>query len=295
MMKPLKSGVCCATLATLLLTCMPALAQSASPNVQILVHGIHFGGQVVYRYQVRNNSAATIHRVTLGVNDVGKDLPAIAWSQNPSLSDVLTEVPASQCKPFNNMRCSVAVYQWDYMPEPRAVILMRGIEATQSPPPTVFSEAHFIRPGTLSSIAEVYVPAANSGYLNGSGSVGFIDNFPRDTAGKPIVTAEILFTRNDTSPPSVSGSASVSKNRGMLDVKVNLSVSDNLDPAPAVILVSVTANEPLRANEVRAQTGTDSRFLQLKPNKDRVYYLTYRVTDGTGNSVSLVIEVPAAL
>lgn len=290
-----KSAASSAALAGMVFLSPSVFGQVSTPNVQILVHGVHFGGQVVYRYQVRNNSTATINRVTLGVDDVGKDLPAIPWSQDASLTEVASEVPAAHCRPFPGMRCSVAVYQFDYMPEPRALVSMRGLEASQSPPPSAFSGGELIRPGTISSTAEVYVPVRASGYLSGSGTVGFLDNLPRDAEGKPIVTAEIPFTRIDTTPPSISGNADVARNGGMVEVRVNLTVADNLDAAPQVVLESVTANEPLRANEVRAQIGSDARLLQLKRNRGRIYYLTYRAIDGSDNSASVVITVPGTL
>lgn len=271
------------------------VARAQTPDVQIFVHGIHFGGQVVYRYQVRNNTGATINRINLGVDDEGKDLPASPWKNNAALGEVPAEVPASQCKPFTGMRCLVAVYQFDYMTEPRALVSMRGMEASQTPPPAVFSRHELIRPGATSSFAELVVPQRASGYLTASGGVGFLDNPPKDSAGKPIVTAQVPFTRIDMAPPGIVGSAEISRAGGMLDVRVNLSVSDNFDPAPEVVLVSITANEPLRANDVRAEVGTDSRVLQLKRNKGRVYYLTYRATDGSDNSASTVISVPGTL
>lgn len=284
------------TLAGLVLLSPSAFGQGNTPNIQILVHGVHFGGKVVYRYQVRNSSTATINRVSLGVDDVGKDLPGIPWSQDASLTEVASEVPAAQCRPFAGMRCSVAVYQFDYMPEPRAVVSMRGLEASQSPPPSVLSGSELIRPGTISSTAEIYVPVRASGYLSGSGTVGFLDNLPRDSEGKPIVTAEIPFTRIDTTPPpSIAGNADIARRGGMLDVRVTLSVADNLDSAPQVVLESVSANEPLRANDVRAQVGSDARLLQLKRNRGRIYYLTYRAIDGSDNSASVVITVPGEL
>lgn len=278
-----------------LAACYFQIAGAQPPDVQILVHGVHFGGQVVYRYQVRNNTAASINRVNLGVDDPGKDLPAMPWKENSALGEVPVEVPAAQCKPLQGMRCLVAVYQFDYMTEARALVFMKGAESGQIPPPPVFSGVELIQPGALSSFAELVVPQRASGYLTASGSVGFLDNLPKDSLGQPIVTMQIPFTRIDTAPPSITGAADVSRAGGMLDVRVNLAVADNMDPTPAVVLVSVTSNEPLRANDVRAQVGTDARSLQLKRNRGRVYYLTYRATDGSENSASTVITVPATL
>ena len=61
-------------------------------------------------------------------------------------------------------------------------------------------------------------------------------------------------------------SCSVAKHGGMLDVTVTLQVSDNFDPSPAVVLTSVTANEPLHPRDVLAAIAIDARFIQLKRN-----------------------------
>ena len=81
----------------------------------------------------------------------------------------------------------------------------------------------------------------------------------------------------------------------MLNVQVDLRVADDYDPSPEVMLVSVTANEPLHPHDVQAAAGTDARTLKLKRNKGRVYYLTYRATDGSENSSSVVLTVPGEL
>lgn len=265
------------------------LAQT--PNVQILAYGIHHGGQVIYRYQVRNNTASPISAVSLGVPTPGKELPGLPWSDDKTLTETPSEVSASKCKPFNQMACLVGVFQYDYMETPKTVIRMHGRELVQVPPPAVFAKTEHIAPNTTSSTAEILVPVRDRGYLNASGTVRFFSNFPKDAAGRPIVELELPFTKADLAAPVITGSASAVKRGGMLDVSVNLRVVDNLDPTPAVTLLSVTANEPLHPRDVEAALHTDARTLSLKRNKGRIYYLTYRATDGSENSSTSVIAV----
>lgn len=273
--------------------CQSVTAQS--PDIQIHVHGVHFGGQVVYKYQIRNNSSSSIDAVTLGVPSPGKELPAFPWSANRSLSDVPSEVPLSQCKPLNNMSCSVGTIQFDYMSSPKAVIQMQGLELTQTPLPAQFLKAELIRPHTTSSFAEVYVSRPEPGYLSASGAVRLFDNHPKDSTGRPIIEFEVPFTKIDTAPPLITGSATATKHGGMLDVRVTLQVSDNFDSSPSVVLTSVRANEPLHPRDVVASIATDARFLQLKRSKGRLYYLTYSATDGSENRSTVVITVPGEL
>lgn len=279
--------------AGMLVASLPASAQT--PNVQILTYGVHYGGQVIYRYQVRNNTASPIDAVTLGIPSPGKELPDLPWSQNKGLTDVPTEVPLSQCRPFNNMVCLVGVFQFDYMDAPKSIIRMYGRELAQTPPPARFSKSEHIAPNSTSSIAEIYVPSRAADYLSASGTVRFFSNHPKDSTGKPIVDAEIPFTRADRTPPAISGTATAVKRGAMLDVTVSLRVTDNLDPNPEVALVSVTSNEPLHRRDVEALINTDARTLSVKRNKGRIYYLTYRAMDGSENSSTVLISVPGEL
>lgn len=282
-------------LTTIALAVASQTATAQPPDIQILVHGVHFGGQVVYKYQIRNNSSSSIDAVTLGVPSPGKELPAFPWSANRSLSDVPSEVPLSQCRPLNNMSCSVAVIQFDSMASPKAVIQMQGLELTQTPLPAQFSKAELIRPQTTSSFAEVYVSRPEPGYLSASGAVRLFDNYPKDSTGMPVIEFEVPFTKIDTTPPLITGSATATKHGGTLDVSITLQVTDNFDPSPSVVLTSVRANEPLHPRDVTAAIATDARFLQLKRSKGRLYYLTYSATDGSENRSTVVITVPGEL
>ena len=262
----------------LALTALHAAPQS--PDVQIAAHGIHFGGQLIYRYQVINNSASNINAVQLGVSEPLKDLPGAPWDSNPSLTDVPSAVPTSQCKPFQGMLCNVAVYQFDYMLAPRSVIQMGA-------------DIGFIAARSTSSVAEVVVPQAQPGYLTGTGTVWFANNFLTDSSGRAIVDVQVPFTKTDTLPPTLSGTASTTKKGHMLSVAVTLTVADNLDPTPAVVLASVTSNQVLDAGDVIAAINTDARTLLVKRHPGRLYYLTYRATDGSENVGSAVITVSA--
>jgi hypothetical protein len=147
----------------------------------------------------------------------------------------------------------------------------------------------------VSSAAEIKVPSRVPGYLSAWGTAFFLDHFPVGADGQPILRQSVPFTRSDLVPPSISGSAVVSKDRGMLSAGVQLVVKDDVDPGPEVALVSVTANEPLKTQDVSAAIGTDARTVRLKPNKGRIYYLTYRATDASENSATTVITVPGEL
>src|SRR5450756_2754613 len=58
------------------------IARAGVP-IKINAWGIHQGGQIVYRYQIENNSASIIYKANLGLVAVGKELPGSPWSLNP--------------------------------------------------------------------------------------------------------------------------------------------------------------------------------------------------------------------
>lgn len=272
---------------------------TTTTQVQINAYGMHQGNQIVYRYQVVNNSGSSISWVELGLNRVGYELPGKPWSLDPKYSDVAVMLEASLCKPFSYMTCSVTVFQFDYMTEPKSIIEMTSVENSQTPPPTVFSDADLIRPGTTSSVAELYVPTAyqSLGYLTAIGTVHLFDNYPKLPDGTNVLAYEVPFTKIDITPPTLALTLSPTRLRGpngkLVTVKAAIMVKDDYDPASEIKLESITANEPLAAGDISgAAFGTDDREFQLrdvkvpKGSSGRIYTVTYSATDGSGNKAT---------
>jgi hypothetical protein len=292
---------------TFLMAVFVAPLADADVPIKINAWGIHYGGQIVYRYQIENNSASIIDQVDLGLNSPGKELPGLPWSLNPAYSDVPVPLDAAHCKPFNAMDCTIAVFQFDYMAEPKTNISMRGIENNLNPPPKVFSGAEYIRPGTLSSVAELTIPTAyqSLGYLTSFGKVFLSDNFPKNPDGTIVIDVEIPFTKVDVTPPSISVSLSPTTlwppNNKLVPINVTITVQDDYDPEPEIKLESITANEDLDISDTKdVQPGTDDRQFQLKAKRagnnlaGRIYTVTYSATDGSGNKTiaSATVTVP---
>jgi len=279
----------------------------AGVPIKINAWGIHYGGQIVYRYQVENNSASIIDQVSLGLNALGKELPGKPWSLNPDYSDVPVPLDAAHCKPFYGMDCTIAVFQFDYMPEPKTNIDMEGIENTMTPPPKVFSTAHFIYPDTLSSVAELTVPSAyqSPGYLTASGRVLLFDENTKNPDGSIITDVEIPFTKVDVTPPTLTVTLNPATlwppNDKLVPITATITVNDDYAPEPEIKLESITASETLGANDIQnAQFGTDDRNFSLGAKRagtnlaGRIYTVTYSATDGSGNkaTASATVTVP---
>jgi hypothetical protein len=275
-----------------------ATEAGASVPIKINAYAIHYGGQIVYRYQIENNSASIIGQVDIGLNSPGKELPGKPWSLNPNYSDVPVPLDAAHCKPFVGMDCTIAVFQFDYMPEPKTNISMRGVENNLIPPPKVFSGVEDIRPGTLSSVAELTIPQAyqSSGYLTASGEVYLLDNNTKDPDGKIITSVEIPFTQVDVTPPSLTVTLTPSTlhpNERLVPITATIMVKDDYDPAPEIKLESITPSELAKPGDIRdAILGTDDRQFMLKAesrgrNKAaRFYTVIYSATDASGNKAT---------
>jgi hypothetical protein len=304
----------------------------ADVPIKINAWGIHQGEKIVYRYQIVNNSYSIIYQASIGLNAPGKELPGKPWSLNPAYSDIPVQLSTEHCKPFYYMDCSIVVFQFDYMPEPKTKIMMRGVENSMTPPPKKSSGANFIWPGTQSSIAELYVPKEyqSTGYLTAYGQVYLLDNNTRNPDGTVITSVEMPFTKLDNALPTLSVKLTPdtlwSPNEKSVPITAAITTQDDYDPEPEIKLESITANEKLEAEDIRdAALGTDDRQFRLRAerrgewdNRDgrerddrrekdhrsdidaatvptgRIYTVTYSATDASGNktTASATVTVP---
>ncbi|KJH73100.1 choice-of-anchor X domain-containing protein [Aliterella atlantica] len=112
------------------------------------------------------------------------------------------------------------------------------------------------------------------------------------------------FVSPDNEPPKLSVSVTPNilypPNHQMVEIKVNTTVSDNIDPNPAVSLVSITSNEGQNVKG-DGNTATDIKvtpdgrvFLRAERSgtgTGRVYTLTYKASDAAGNISQATAEV----
>ena len=138
----------------------------------------------------------------------------------------------------------------------------------------------------------------------------------KDFAGTALSVADAVPLQVlDVAAPDVALSVSPDvlwpPNHKFRDVTATLVVTDNCDPQPAVQLVSIESSEPAegflgngdRGPDVSgAALGTDDRTFALRAERKtgrgatgRVYTITYRVTDRSGNATekTATVTVPA--
>ena len=115
----------------------------------------------------------------------------------------------------------------------------------------------------------------------------------------------------DTTPPTISVALSPNQiwppNHKLVTVQAAVTVSDDCDPAPAVVLTSIESNEPDnglgdgdKPDDIQGEElGTSDYVFRLRAERSgsgngRVYTVTYRATDASGNSsiASATVIVP---
>ena len=113
-------------------------------------------------------------------------------------------------------------------------------------------------------------------------------------------TATTHVTVRDTTPPTLSVALSPNSiwppNNKMVPITATITVSDLCDPNPQVRLVSITSNGPLGAGDIQAILNADTRSFQLRATRagsgdGRIYTVTYRATDASGNSTVKTAQV----
>lgn len=126
-----------------------------------------------------------------------------------------------------------------------------------------------------------------------------------DTGGLTS-TASTNVTVQDTTPPTLSVALSPNylwpPNHKMVQITANVATSDACDVNPKVQLVSITSSERNDSNDIQAvgggqvAFGTDVRSFLLREERNsssspRVYTVTYRVTDASGNATLASAQV----
>jgi len=294
------------TICALFLLIFSALAypQAIAKPVQIVGIGIHYGGYVIYRYQVKNNGTQSINRITLGYtgetdssfaglavlpDDPTVDLPMVGQWFPPA---IISRPDGWGCKligvadegdaiGIDWVEGSFAKKLW-----PRRLQEMNA--------PQVYPGGKAIAPGQTSGDFSVKLDSPDYGYVHGYASVNY--------GGHAL---PIPIEKGDTTPPTLSITLSPATlwppNEKLVPITATITVNDDYDPEPEIKLESITASETLGANDIQnAQFGTDDRNFSLAAKRagtslaGRIYTVTYSATDGSGNkaTASATVTVP---
>jgi hypothetical protein len=141
--------------------------------------------------------------------------------------------------------------------------------------------------------------AFQSGTLPGGATASFEVRYS-PAVGEPIQVRPL--PAEDVTPPVLTADVMPSvlwpPNHKLLPVTALVTVADDLDPNPAVTLVSVACDDGCdpAADVVGADIGTDDRAFKLRAERSgtghgRQYVITYTATDAAGNTATAVVNV----
>lgn len=305
--------------------CMLAVAtfsplSHAQDPVTVTAVAVHYGGNIQYTYQVKNNTRARdIVSVSIGNRGLKGDNPTTITNEQAELEIYPAGSFWGDPLPFGDQRGESPRRGGIFTSPPgwHANILEYG-ETTKfsvewSIDNNITSNFPVLPPGQSFKFG-VTVPLnddprspfsmSDPAYLNGHFTAGF--DYSDVTDEGPAswnYTGSIISL--DTTPPTLTVSLSPSiiwpPNRKLVPITATITVKDDYDPAPEIQLVSITANEPLdRSDATDVRPGIDDRQFQLKAERKeenkvgRIYTVTYSATDGSGNKTlaSATVTVP---
>ena len=150
---------------------------------------------------------------------------------------------------------------------------------------------------------QISLGAGGNGYLGGNSAfiIGVALEFSEPFSD---LTFEIIIERANDTPPELTVEVDPDvlwpPNHKMVDVHASITVTDDVDPNPSVVLSSITCNGSAAADCVEgADYGTADVDFQLRAERSgkgngRTYEITYEAVDASGNSstVTVYVEVP---
>ncbi|MBI3481206.1 MAG: hypothetical protein HY016_12775 [Nitrosomonadales bacterium] len=263
-----------------------AKTDSVRPPVTVGVYAQHAGGKVVYHYRVSNNTQRNITSVSVGRdnqrdenpnNDVNEliELPA-GW--NAKLG-----IPSTSAASPTGWRASVIEPEEN---EAHAIIWE-----------TLNDRSPKLVPGQTISKMSVTLERADSNYMTGHAVIAFSEGYPAELT--------VPINQLDNTPPSLTVNLHPNtlslQNSKYVTIKAAFILKDDYDHAPEIKLESITANEPLEADDIRdASIGLDDRYIKFRATSKnpsgRIYTVTYSATDASGNqtTASATVTVTSA-
>lgn len=270
-------------LSTLLLIGFFASGTVMGQTPIVTAYGQHYGGQVVYHYQLINNSPYAIKALWIGydtLNDNNRDNNVWELKEYPSGTIDRSIPPASVTTPqgWEAMRIS--------QEETPGHVIVWGVGEGNTPR---------LQPGQTLSGMSIKLDRTDDNYVKGHANIHY-SNLPMTE----FITVPLQ--RLDTTPPTLSIALSPNILRTTekhVPITATITVSDDYDLAPEIKLESITANESPGHEGIKdAQFGTDDRQFLLKADRrlkaGRIYTVTYSATDGSGNKTmaSATVTVP---
>ncbi len=271
-----------------LITVSPIANAQTPTDVAVTAWGMHFGSDVVYRYQVKNIGQSPIKRILVGLHDPqngegNAELTVLPRSNGKTFwlaSDVVTRPEGWGAKLFFPEESEKFAIEWiegayhkeispASLQEPNAPLL-------QNPP-------KFQPPKTTWDAFSVSVAKPDFAYANGHASIDY---------GDTVLNVQIQ--KGDILPPTLNVTANrinANGSNGQWAIfEIKASASDNYDPSPRLTFEPIRANQVIDSNSYKVEARKNSWKIWLKNVPGRIYQLRYFAYDASGNTAAKEIE-----
>lgn len=277
------------TLALYLMANGCAIAQSSSP-VKITGWGLHYGGQVVYRYQVQNFGNNPVKQFITGLyqplTEEGRAELSVLPRMNDSsfwLAPNIAERPdgwgVALIFPEESATFAIEWIEAGYDKQLRPLAPKVEGAATARIPPFV------ILPNETSNAFSVALREPDFSYVTGHAQVDYGDQ-----------TLTIPIQKGDSTPPTISVNVKrVNRNEGNGNwalLEVEASSRDNYDPNPTLVFEPVSANQVLQSGDVIIDAKRGGWKVKLRNMAGRTYDLKFTSQDASGNTSTSTFKHP---
>ncbi len=259
-------------------SCAYAVTQ-ASPPVTVTAWGMHYGGGVVYKYQVKNLGNLSIDNFFIGF------YPPTDTADGDAELKVGPYYPGGQSLwlPQSVSRSPTGWGVYLSFPEESATFSLRWVEAGWyksmwpkahgADMPIVQNPPNIMPAGAIWDQFSVTLPMPDYAYVQGHAYMFYGDNeltvqMEKGDSIKPILKVEIEKVR---------------KEDGFLTLHVEVAAKDNYDPLPDVALESITADQPLSTGDVITEAYKGEPQIKVRNVPGRTYQISYSATDASGN------------
>jgi len=264
-----------------------ATAQT-NPPVKVFAWGLHFGGQIVYKYRVQNLGAHPINRIFIGF------YPPTATADGAAELSIAPFYPEGQTM-WLPPRVSQSPAGWGVnlnFPDESATFGLDWIEASNyrrmrpkadhPDIPVAQNPPNIMLPGATWDQFSVTLPEPDMAYIRGHAYLVY---------GHNEVTVQM--EKGDTTPPVLTLSllpTTLPETDKLVSIAAAITVTDDYDPQPEIKLDSIAVNEVYEPKDIQdASLGVDDRQFLLRAEQKsknslgRIYTVQYSATDGSGN------------
>jgi hypothetical protein len=287
-------------------------AEILPSSVHLQVYGMHQANDIIYHYKLINNSGESIRHFVLGSRYSAEDkgeYPQLmrrpkGWKYGETgetgteilISSTSTSQPPYWTSNVYGQQESGYYYlEWETTPDGLAYAIPPGQSRAGFSVTVPLDDPNEFPPDYYNAGVSEPGWKENDMYLSSSFKVSYWDSGKNELKNiwGPVEIA-------DTTPPTLSVTLSpdtLHQNGKYVAITATITVKDDYDPQPAIKIYSITANEPIDKDDIKAKLFTDDRHFQLKAEHDgkshagRIYTVTYFATDGSGNQTEATATV----